>query len=202
LYEKERQTFRKIKERLENYRYKENLKEFEAAIKKLITEYNTSNWENRFIVGGALEVLFCALLKSIGFECKWLREARYDIEVDGAKFSMKSNLTGSGDIRLINILGDERVEWKEATLFFISNLGICYADPDMNLKTRHTNDALVINVKRIKENISNNSEWLIPINIPRKPQNSSKIKTASYDVAKSILEDIDSKYLKNYLPEL
>ncbi len=202
MYEKEREIFRKIKEKLEDERYKENLKEFEAAIKKLVTEYNTANWENRFVVGGALEALFCALLNSVGFKCKWLKEARYDIEVNGAKFSMKSSFTGSGDIRLINILGDERVEWKEATLFFISGLGICYADPYMALETRHTNDALVINVKRIKENVMNNSEWLIPINIPQKPRNSSKIKTASYDVAKSILEDINSKYLKKHLPEL
>ncbi len=56
----------------------------------------------------------------------------------------------------------------------------------MSLETRHTHDALVINVKQIKGLIERDDSWLIhiEIEIPKKPQNSIKIKTASYDVAK------------------
>lgn len=200
MYEKARELYLKIKKVIENGDFEPQIMEFENAIEKLVTEYDTANWENRFVVGGALEVLFCALLNSLGFKCKWLREARYDIEINGVNFSMKSNFTGTGDIRLINILGDEVVEWEEPTLFFISGLGICYADPMMGIPTRRTNDALVIRTGDIKSMVEKEDKWVLHIKIPRKPKNSKKIKTASYDVAKSILEEIDSKYLRKHLP--
>ena len=202
MFENAREIFKEIRDDLKSNKYLENIREFQIALQKLVSEYDTANWENRFVVGGALEVLFCILLNSIGYKCKWLKETRYDIEINGVKFSMKSNFTGTGDIRLINILGDEIVDWEEPTLFFISGVGICYADPKMNLETRHTHDAHVINVNQIKELISRDNSWLIPIEIPKKPKNSVKIKTASYDVAKSILEEINSKYLRQYLPQV
>jgi len=201
MFEMARNIFKNIKKSIGSEEYKENISEFQKALEKLVYEYDTADWENRFIVGGALEVLFCALLNSMGFKCKWLREKRYDIEVNGVKFSMKSSFTGSGDIRLINILGNETVTWEEPTLFFISGVGICYADPEMDIETRHKRDALVVSVSGIKEVIEqSNNEWLISIDIPRKPQNPTKIKTASYGVAKSILDEINSKYLRNHLP--
>lgn len=202
MYEKARKIYIDMKKIIESGNFDLQIAEFEKAVEKLITEYDTANWENRFVVGGALEVLFCALLNSIGFKCKWLKEARYDIEINGVRYSMKSNFTGTGDIRLINILGDEMVEWQEPTLFFISNLGICYADPMMGLPTRHTSDALVIRTRDIKSMIEKDDKWVLYIKIPRKSRNSKKIKTASYDVAKSILEEISSKYLRNYLPRM
>jgi len=202
IFDRARQIFKEVKNILESGDYKKNVFEFQKAIQKLISEYDTANWENRFVVGGALELLFCALLNSIGFMCKWLKEARYDIEVNSVRFSMKSNFTGSGDIRLINVLGDETVTWEEPTLFFISNIGICYADPEMEIKTKHTHDALVINVREIKEMIARSDDWLIPIEIPKKPKNSETVKTASYDVAKSILGEIKSQCLIYHFPEM
>jgi hypothetical protein len=202
LCEKSRFLFKEIKKRIENEKYKPNIIEFEKAIQKLVEEYNTANWENRFVVGGALEIIFCALLRSLDFRCKWLKEARYDIEVNEIKFSLKSNFVGGGGIRLINILGDEKAVWEEPTLFFISKIGICYADPQMKLKTKHTSDALVIETKELKKLIKNHNEWLIPLSIPQKQKNSKEIKTASYDVAKSILEEINSQYLRKYITEI
>jgi hypothetical protein len=202
LFKEARSLFKEIKEKIESSKNNPNIIEFEKAIQKLVNEYNTANRENRFVVGGALEILFCALLKSLNFQCKWLKEARYDIEVNGIKFSLKSNFTGSGDIRLVNILGDERAVWQEPTLFFISGIGICYADPSMNLETKHTSDALTIKLKYLKNLFENNRDLVISISIPRKPQNSEAIKIASYDVAKSILEEINSQYLRSHLPEI
>jgi hypothetical protein len=201
-FKKARSLFKEIKEKIESKKYKPNVLEFEKAIQKLVEEYNTANWENRFVVGGALEILFCVLLKSLGFRCKWLKEARYDIDVNEIKFSLKSNFVGGGDIRLINILGGERAIWEEPTLFFISGVGICYADPQMNLKTKHTSDALVISMKELKKLFENYKEWVILLSIPRKSKNSKEIRTASYDVAKSILEEINSEYLKRYINEI
>lgn len=179
--------------------FKAQVEEFEKALGKLISEYNTANWENRFVVGGALEVLFCALLNSCGFKGELVKEARYDIKIDGILFSLKSNFTSAGDIRLINILGDERVIWEEPTIFFISETGICYADPQMGLNTKHPKDALTINTREIKSLIEKNKKWHIPILIPRKPKNPEAINIASYDVAKSVLEKIGSKYLIKFL---
>jgi hypothetical protein len=202
MVEKARLIFQEIKRRIIKEIFKPNLLELEKAVEKLIGEYDTANWENRFVCGSALEILFCAFLKSLGFECKWLKEARYDLAIEGINFSLKSNFTGKGDIRLINILGDEKVVFKEPTLFFISEIGICYADPQMGIATKHTNDALVVETKEIKKMVENNEEWVIPIHIPTKPKDSKKIKTASYDVAKSILEEINSQHLKKYLISL
>jgi len=53
-----------------------------------------------------------------------------------------------------------------------------------------------------KKLLMNTDEWHISISIPQKPKNSKKIKTASYDVARSILKEINSKYLKEYLREV
>jgi len=54
--------------------------------------------------------------------------------------------------------------------------------------------------------LNKNGLWqdkkLIPISIPQKSKDSKRIRIASYDVAKSILEEIKSQYLKNYLPEI
>ncbi len=87
-------------------------------------------------------------------------------------------------------------------MFFISKLGICYADPDINLKIKYTKDAITVNVKEIKKIVKDNPQWLIPIAIPIKPKCPEQVKTASYDVAISILEQINSKYLKIYLPKI
>ena len=202
MFKKARESFKKIRATFYDDKFYEHVREFEIALQKLITEYNTSNWENRFVVGGALEILFCALLKSTGHKCKWINEQRYDLEINNIKFSIKSNFTGKGDIRLINVLGDEVVQWMEPTLFFISEVGICYADPEMHLETKFKRDALTVDTKHIKKLVEDQDEWLIRIKIPRKPQRSEKIKTASYDVTKSILEEIDSTHLSKHLPEI
>ena len=196
-----REIFLNIKTLLSRDKYQDNISEFETALKRLITQYDTSNWENRFVVGGAVEILFCAFLNSIGLGCERLKETtRYDLCIKGIDFSLKSNFTGSGDIRLINILGGQPVPWQEPTIFFISGLGICYADPQMGLKTSDKRDAAVINVREIKALLEDDDRWAIPIDIPRKPKSPNQIRVASYDVARAILEEIGSKYLKNHLP--
>jgi hypothetical protein len=200
MWERERKIFEQIKSEIEKNR--EEREEFEKAVEKLLSEYDTANWENRFVVGGAMEVLFCALLNSLGFSTKWLKEVRYDVEINGLKFSLKSNFTGAGDIRLINVLGDESVSWNEPTIFFISEVGICYADPAMDLQTKRTNDAVVLKAEEIKSFVEENEKWLIKVNIPRKPTNHDTIKTASFSVAKTVLEEINSKYLLRSLPKI
>lgn len=195
-----RDIFKEIKYKINRKDNREKVIEFETALRKLIKDYDTSNWENRFVVGGALEVLFCSLLNSLGFKCIWLKEARYDLNINDIEFSLKSNFTGSGDIRLINVLGDKEVKWDEPTLFFISDIGVCYVDPKMNIETSYKGDALTIKTKDIIAFVEKDKNWLLNIKIPRKSQNPERIKTASYSIAKSILEDINSKHLKVNMP--
>lgn len=71
----------------------------------------------------------------------------------------------------------------------------------MGLPTKQTSDALVIRTRDIKSMVEKDDKWVLHVKIPRKSRNSKKIKTASYDVAKSILEEINSKYLRRHLPE-
>lgn len=200
MFKAEREIFKQVKIKIQWSSQKKT--EFEKAREKRLYEYDTSNWENRFVVGGALEVLFCALLNSLGFHCRWIREARFDLKVEDVKFSLKSNFTGSGDIRLINVLGEEEVSWNEATLFFISDLGICYADPSMELETKMKGDALVIDTSQIKSFVQKRPDWFIEVKIPRKPKRNSTLKTASFDVAKAILLEMKSQYLLKNLPSL
>ncbi|MEO0130362.1 MAG: hypothetical protein ABIK76_01520 [candidate division WOR-3 bacterium] len=139
------------------------------------------------------------MLNACDFKSRRLQEIRYDIKVDGIKFSIKSNFTGSGDIRLINILGSGEAIWVEATLFSITETGICYADHQMGLKTKKTKDALTINTQEIKDFVERNNKWLIKISIPRKIEKPFPIKKASFAVCKSILEAINSQILKKYI---
>ncbi len=197
-----RNKFPELKKSFLNPKFNEQIKEFEKALETLLQEYDTADWENRFVVGGVLEILFCALLNSMGFNAKLVKGKRYDLIIDEISFSLKSNFIGSGDIRLINILGNKKAYWKEPTIFFISNIGICYGDYKLGLKTKSTKDALTINIKEIKNLIKKDEKWHIPFSVIRKPKKpKNQRKTASYDVAKSILESIESKYLINFIPK-
>ncbi|GIW67540.1 MAG: hypothetical protein KatS3mg096_408 [Candidatus Parcubacteria bacterium] len=204
-YEKARLIFLDFKKEAESARNKEKIKEFKLAANELIKEYNTANRENRFIVGGAIEILFSVLLKSLNFRVKWLSgEMRYDLMIDNIGFSLKTNFTGNGDIRLINILGNKEAKWEEPTIFLISGIGMCYSDPEIgNFQTKHTNDALTINVKQIINFVKNHPQFLIKIILKKKQrdiQNSTK--TASMDVAKVILEKIQSRHLIKYIKDI
>ena len=62
----ERRVFKTLKENINK-----NLKlEFENGFNSSVAYYNTSIYENRFIVGDAVAVFIYALLKQVGIECK------------------------------------------------------------------------------------------------------------------------------------
>ena len=195
LFGEHRRVFNRIRDTLQCSI--EHRKEFEKALERLIRSYDTRNHENRFVVGGALEVLFCALLRALGFECVWLRERRFDLRIDGYDFSIKSNFTGRGSIRLINVMGDGEVKWEEPTVFFVGERGVFYADPCMGIRVERKSDALTVKVEDILKACE---DWRIDIRVPVKQGKSTHIRTASYDVAKSILEQIGSTLLKGHLP--
>ncbi len=199
-FKEHRKIFKRIRDALKDESNRKYREEFEKALERLVESYDTRNHENRFVVGGALEVLFCALLKALGFECVWLREKRYDLQIDGRKFSLKGSFTRRrGTVHLINVLGDGEVKWDEPTLFFVGGYGVFYADPCMPLSPERKKDALTVKVRDVLE-VS--KDWKIDLKVPLKPEGTAHIRTASYDVAKSVLEQIGSTLLRKHLPEV
>jgi hypothetical protein len=63
-------------------------------------------------------------------------------------------------------------------------------------------ERLFLKIDIPKKKTRNNKMKEVTFKEARKPQNSKAIKIASYDVAKSILEEINSQYLKSHLPEI
>lgn len=104
MYELERAIFQRFKAQLESNT--PILQEVEYAIEALLSEYNTTIHENRFVVGGVLEWVIGAAMRAVGIDAKNVgkNNPRIDISVPGAEgFSVKGGFTGAGAIRLINI---------------------------------------------------------------------------------------------------
>ncbi|MXW60991.1 MAG: hypothetical protein F4003_04290 [Acidimicrobiaceae bacterium] len=109
--------------------------QYENAIRVLLERYNTTIYENRFVVGGAVEVFTCAILRSVGIDCTLYssQEAKGDILLPGGKqVSIKGSFTGKRQgVILMNKRGGGTREWDTATLFVVSNVGIVYGTPAM-----------------------------------------------------------------------
>jgi hypothetical protein len=206
-FELERNFFKDFRSKCMKIQNREIVNEFVKAIEHLLKEYDTSIYENRFIVGGVIEYIFIALLKALGFNASHSgeKDKRTDIAVEYGgnelKFSIKTNFTGKGDIRLINKLGKgSKIFWDEPTIFLISGLGIVYADSRfLGDRTIDKGDAIVINVNSIKIFSDENSDYKVNLEIPVKSEISPSFHTASFDIAKSVLERSNSKILIKYL---
>ena len=104
-YSKEREAFNLLREKCTE----EMKREYECAVKILLEKYNTTIYENRFTVGGALEVFTCALLRSVGIGCELHadKSKSSDIKLScGGSLSIKGSFTGGAtNVKLINKLG-------------------------------------------------------------------------------------------------
>ena len=184
--------------------------EYEQAYNSVINEYNTAIYENRFIVGGAIEIFTYALLRHVGINCELIGEqaTRGDIRLLPSEklISLKSStqVSKSGkpsNIILINTLSKNPQQWKVSTFFIISTIGIVFGTPTMidenDLKYNKDN----ISIKGVGlEKLKNNSDNVISLNLKRKEKlNSDFHKTASSSVAKDILNSIDSQVLSKFI---
>lgn len=129
-----RQEFRVFR-RLKSNCSEEAKVEYETAIAMVQRRFNTTIYENRFVVGGAIEVFTCALLRSVGIDCTLYadRETAGDILLPNSKkLSVKSRLTGKQTmITLMNKQGGGLRPWNTATLFVLADVGIVFGAPDM-----------------------------------------------------------------------
>lgn len=193
-FQVERERFNHLRSNLED----EAKEEYELAVKHAIKTYNTYFRENRFIFGGILEIFTLALMRSTGISINACgQEAiRGDLILQtGEMFSLKSNMTGSGAITLINKMGDGYREWETATLFVLAKYGIVYGDPkmvDFDKDLSQGGDRLDIKRSTLTRLASDTSN-LIRMDIPvkPKPESSNLKKIESEAIARDMMEELN-----------
>lgn len=187
----ERTAFRQFKQAVENDKVLKS--DIEIALKELLGRFATTIYENRFVVGGALEVIMVAALRAAGIDATDVgaQEERLDIRIPNGGFSIKGHFSGSGNIRLINVLGDsEQANWNEATLFVLHGVGIGYADPELLSSVgaiQRTSDAIVIRYSALRAFFGDHPEWLIECEVPQSVQDKDASELVSRAIARQIL---------------
>ena len=202
-FDAERNCFKHLKENLSG----KAKTEYELGVKRAITKYNTTIRENRFLVGGIVEVFTLALMRSTGIEIEACGKdaVRGDLILpSGEMFSVKSCFTKASSIKLINTLGDSNPSWNTATLFVLSNYGIVYGDPTMKEENDLTRTRDSLNIKRKAfTRFAQDSSNLIEMNIPLKPplemDNSKDIE--SITIAIKLMHELEMVNLLSYIKE-
>ncbi|MFH1178460.1 MAG: hypothetical protein V1711_01930 [bacterium] len=179
--------------------------EYVAAIDMLRSLYDAGIYENRFIIGGAIEHITAAAIHGLGIPATQIgrRDTRIDVEARfpggiTAGYSIKQS--SGGDIKLINKQGSAESTWVEPTLFVLDKIGIVYADPELLPNaTKDVGDGITVGGKLLRAFATANVEYVIPLDI-RKPElgNAPTSRTASEDVAHNIL----SKFRRLAPPEM
>ena len=197
----ERNCFKHLKENLSSAAKAE----YETGVKHLVERYNTAIYENRFTVGGVIEVFTLALMRSTGIEiegCGSEAQGGDLILPSGRMFSLKSSFTRGGSVILVNTRGDSGTDWETATLFVLSNVGIVYGDPAMaeeNDLNRATDN---LQIKRTALNrFAQDPLNFIPMEIPLKPPTEmadSNMK-ASDAVARQLMNELNMHTLQNQI---
>lgn len=182
--------------------------EYERALAILVQRYNTTIYENRFVVGGAVEVFTYALLRSVGIDCKLYGDqaAGGDILLPGdRKLSVKSRFTPRGHVTLLNKRGQGARTWQTATLFVLSGVGIVFGAPDMvdRAHLTDTGDAQNISQKGLAALVAD-TENVLPMEIAQKQPTemtgfSDKASTA---LARQILSENEAETLLRVFPSI
>jgi len=188
----ERWAFAQLKQKIE---HDDKLRqEVEYTLAQLLERFATSVRENRFVVGGALEVILTAALRAAGVAAEdvGISEERIDIRIPNGGFSVKGHFSGTGNIRLINVLGDStQAEWSEGTLFVLHGMGIGYSDPELlgAGATKREKDAIVLRYNQLKQFLETNPAYLISLKVPQATKEEKQSEPASRAVAREILRD-------------
>ncbi len=188
------------------------LAEIVAAVDAVLTRYNTTVWENRFIVGGVVEQIIGASARALGLEVQnaGKQNQGYDLELEGPSgvgISIKGVFaTTNGLHNLVNVRSssndrDLRERWSTATIFVMSEVGIGYTDPRFGAGFLNTtSDALQISGRSLKAWWNENPEWLIDAPIPKKPVGPA-MRVASDAVSFDIFSDFD-RLKRSWRPEI
>ena len=190
-YAPHRRIYRQLRDGLNNS--DGVLDELMRALGLLISEYDTSIRENRFIAGGATERILAATMRCVGISearARGLDLDDEDIVVGDCQISVKASFTGGRQaIRLINTLGDSAAVWRTATIFVLANRGIGYADPDLLPNVaRSSRDAVILPRPPLDALHDAQPEWMLRCDVPAKSQDASQRRAASEAVATEILQ--------------
>ena len=193
---------RRVFNRLQQDCSDEAKQEYEEVLRILVERYNTTVYENRFVVGGAVEVFTCALLRSVGIDCTLYSDTSKSGDIllpNDKKLSLKATFKGGlTSIRLLNKMGEGERIWDTATLFVVAEIGVIYGTPDMVLPEhiKDVTDAVELKRAGLKQ-LTENEANIFDVHIPRKPSTemtgfSHKASTA---VAKQLLFETKSTKL-------
>lgn len=197
----ERNCFKHLKENLSS----DAKAEYETGIKHLVERYNTAIYENRFTVGGVVEVFTLALMRATGIAiegCGSEAQGGDLVLPNGRMFSLKSSFTRGGSVILVNTRGDSGTDWETATLFVLSNVGIVYGDPAMAQKDDLNRAADNLQIKRTALNrFAEDPSNLIPMEIPLKPptEMADTSMKASDAVARQLMNELNMHMLRNQI---
>ncbi len=197
----ERNCFKHLKENLSS----DAKAEYETGVKHLVERYNTAIYENRFTVGGVVEVFTLALMRSTGIEiegCGSEAQGGDLVLPNGRMFSLKSSFTRSGSVILVNTRGDSGTDWETATLFVLSNVGIVYGDPAMAQEDDLNRVADNLQIKRTAlTRFAEDPSNLIPMEIPLKPptEMADASMKASDAVARQLMNELNMHTLQNQI---
>ena len=200
-FEIERDCFKHLKENMSS----EAKTEYETGVKHLVERYNTAIYENRFTVGGVVEVFTLALMRSTGIEiegCGSEAQGGDLILLSGRMFSLKSSFTRGGNVILVNTRGDSGTDWETATLFVLSDVGIVYGDPAMAEEDDLNRVADNLQIKRAALNrFARDPSKLIPMEIPLKPptEMADSSMKASDAVARQLMNELNMHTLRNQI---
>ena len=193
---------RRVFNRLQQDCSDEAKQEYEEVLRILVERYNTTVYENRFVVGGAVEVFTCALLRSVGIDCTLYSDISKSGDIllpNDKKLSLKATFKGGlTSIRLLNKMGEGERIWDTATLFVVAEIGVIYGTPDMVLPEhiKDVTDAVELKRAGLKQ-LTENEANIFNVHISRKPPTemtgfSHKASTA---VAKQLLFETKSTKL-------
>lgn len=174
----------------------------EEAINEVYWTYDTSIRENRFTVGGVVELIVGASLRACGVPVRHRGAVESDVDLlfdDGTGgYSVKAIFKGSGT-RLVNTMGSKASpdRWRTATLFLVSGTGIVYADPDLpwwasnrNRCIRPSADAIVVSKRCVVQFAALHPEWKASCRLPTESGQMARphpARTHTADIAAQVL---------------
>lgn len=201
-YANERDAFLTLKRNIT----KPLTEEYIKAIGGLHSQYNTTIRENRFIVGGAIEVFTHALLLATGVQCVNCAATSESGDIrlsSGEMLSIKASGKGITNVKLMNKLGDGMRAWGTATLFIVSGTGIVYGDPSLISDNHIIHDDGVTLAKAGLQALIDDTDNVIAMDIPDKSVgNIADSKVASHDVAWQVLRSENLQHLIEALSKL
>jgi hypothetical protein len=169
--------------------------DLERALEEVVTQYDTRNYENRFVAGGAAEILLACAIRATGtpVDSSGGTTVGSDLTVYAMRFkeafSVKASFSGYSSIRLVNVQGASRgATWSRPTIFMLPGTGLVYADPghaEIAGSVVRTGDALVISRGAVEEHARAHPDLVVSLRVPSNPGTGRKV--ASVEIVSAML---------------